>query len=471
MRASAKPFWHDEIYTVLLARLPSISMHWAALRDGVDFAPPLNGFATRAVRHLAGLGPLAARVPPMIGFWTMVMVIFAIVRERTSAVLGFAAISVPVFTAAYRYSYEARPYGLMMGLAAVAWFAWMRAAAGSRRGVFLALLGLSLAAGLWNHYYAALVYLPVAAGELTRAIRARRIDGPLWMVVAASIVGAAPLAPLIRLSASRTAHFWVAPSLADIPASYTFLFRGLVDAFAWPVVVVIILAIGERLHAPSATAAHPAIPAHETTAFVAILLMPAAGVLLALFVTGGFVPRYALPAVFGLGVGLPLAIDRLAGRARVSGAALLIVLTFAFIQSNSPFSRTPPLANPVAARPLLAESLSEPGRTVISGELMFLQLWYYASAPQRTQLVYLADPDRALRYRGSEIVELNYLALARWTPVPVERFESFVATHDNFRVYSAGAGWQLEGLRELPATLDLAGSEPGGQLFNVRRGR
>jgi hypothetical protein len=204
---------------------------------------------------------------------------------------------------------------------------------------------------------------------------------------------------------------------------------------------------------------------------VAILLMPAAGVLLALFVTGGFVPRYALPAVFGMAVGLPLAIDRLARRARWSGVAFLVVLGFAFIQSNSPFSRTPPLANPVAARPLLTESLSEPGRTVISGELMFLQLWYYASVPQRTQLVYLADPDKALRYRGSEIVELNYLALARWTPVPVERFDAFVGTHDNFRVYAAGSGWQLDGLRELPAALDLAGSEPGGQLFNARRGR
>ena len=125
MRAAAKPFWHDEIYTLLLARLPSISVHWSALRDGVDFAPPLNGFATRAVRHVAGIGPVAARLPAMIGFWTMAMVIFAVVRERAGAIFGFAAICLPMFTAAYRYSYEARPYGLMMGLASLAWFAWM----------------------------------------------------------------------------------------------------------------------------------------------------------------------------------------------------------------------------------------------------------------------------------------------------------------------------------------------------------
>ena len=469
MRAAAKPFWHDEIYTLLLARLPSISMHWSALRDGVDFAPPLNGFATRGVRHVFGIGPIAARLPAMIGFWTMAVVIFTIVRERAGGVLGFAAMSVPVFTAAYRYSYEARPYGLMMGLAALAWFAWIRAASGRRRGAFLTLLGVSLAAGLWNHYYAALVYLPIAAGELTRSIAARRIDRPLWVVVAASLIGTVPLAPLIRLSASRTSHFWVAPSLSDVPASYAFLFRGLVDTLAWPLAGVAALAVWERFRARHTTASDMKIPAHETVALIACLLMPVAGVLLALVATGGFVPRYALPAVFGAAVGLPLAVDHLARRSRLVAIALFFVVGYVFVEANSPFARRPPVENPVSVRPLLVESLGQPGRTVISGELMFLQLWFYAAAPQRTQLVYLADPDRALRYRGSEIVDMNYLALARWTPVPVERFDAFVGTHDHFRVYASGSGWQLEGLRDLPATLDLAGSEAGGRLFNVRR--
>jgi hypothetical protein len=471
MRAAAKPFWHDEIYTLLLARLPSIFVHWSALRDGVDSAPPLNGFATRAVRHLAGTGPVAARLPAMIGFWTMAMVIFAVVRERAGAVLGFAAICLPVFTAAYRYSYEARPYGLMMGLASLAWFAWMRSTAGRRRGVFLTLMGVSLAAGLWNHYYAALVYLPIAAGELARVIRERRLDGTLWSVAAVSLVAALPLAPLVRMVARRTAHFWVAPSLADVPATYVFLFQGLVDALAWPVAAVAVIAVWERFRGRRSAVGATRIEGREIAALAACLLIPVAGVLLALLVTGGFVPRYGLPAVFGAAVGLPLAIDRLAYRARWTGVALLLVAGYPFIQSNSPFVRVPAAENPVAARPLLAQSLGEPGRTVISGELMFLQLWYYAPAAQRTQLVYLADPGTALRYRGSEIVDLNYLALARWTPVPVERFDSFVGIHDAFRVYSAGSGWQLDGLRDVGVTLDLAGSESGGRLFYARRDR
>src|SRR5215467_7819210 len=150
MRASAKPLWHDEIYTVLLARLPSAGVHWAALRDGVDFAPPLNGLLTRAVRELAGGGPVAVRVPAMVGFWVMTLAVFVIVRRRSNATLAFAAALLPFFTAAYRYSYEARPYGLMLGLAALAWLAWSEAARGRGRAINLAILTFALSAGLWN---------------------------------------------------------------------------------------------------------------------------------------------------------------------------------------------------------------------------------------------------------------------------------------------------------------------------------
>ena len=469
LRAAAKPFWHDEIYTVLLARLPSISAHWAALRDGVDFAPPLNGFATRAVRHLGGIGPLVARIPPMIGFWTMAMAIFAIVRERGNATLAFAAISLTLFTAGYRYSYEARPYGLMMGLAALAWFAWLRAAAGSRRGVYLTLLGVSLTAGLWNHYYAALTYAPIAVGEAVRTMRRRRVDAAVWAVVAGSIAAAAPLIPLVRLSATRTAHFWVAPSFADIPATYAFLFGGLAQGFAWPLAGIAAITLWGRFRSPARSGNRPGIPAHEIAALVAALLIPALGVLLALVATGAFVARYALTAVFAVAVGVPLVIGRLERRARVAELALLLVFAFAFVQSVPPFSPVPAFSDPVAARPLLANALREPGPTVISGELMFLQLWYYSPVALRPQLVYLADPQRALRYRESDNVDLNYLALARWTAVPVEPFDRFVRTHSAFRVYAAGSGWQLDGIRDMRMTVDLIGTDPGGRLFSVRQ--
>jgi len=49
-RASVKPFWHAEIYTILEAELPVATL-WRALHDGIDLQPPLNVSLTRGI-HL-----------------------------------------------------------------------------------------------------------------------------------------------------------------------------------------------------------------------------------------------------------------------------------------------------------------------------------------------------------------------------------------------------------------------------------
>ena len=46
--ARLKPFWYDEIFTILLARLPSTGAVWAALGDGIDLSAPLNTMVTHA---------------------------------------------------------------------------------------------------------------------------------------------------------------------------------------------------------------------------------------------------------------------------------------------------------------------------------------------------------------------------------------------------------------------------------------
>ena len=465
-RASAKPFWHDEIYTVLLARLPTVQAHWSALRDGVDFAPPLNGLATRAVRTLAGSGPIAARIPAMVGFWVMLLAIYAMVRRRGNATLALAAAFIPFFTAAYRYSYEARPYGLMMAFAALAWLAWTEAARGTRRTLFLPLLGIALAAGLWNHYFAALVFAPIAAGELVRSIHARRIDVSVWLVTAGAIAAVAPLYPLLRGAAEQTRHFWVRPSIADIASTYGFLFDTLANGFAGGTMVVIAAVVLYSVVRPARRDPDLApIPLHEVAAAAVAVLLPVVGVILALALTGAFVPRYAMPAVAAVSVALPLAIGRIARRAPAADLVLLAALVAAYVASAfAPIARP---GDPIAARPLLVRSLEMPERTVAAGQLWFLQLWYYAPPSLKPRVVYLADPDLALRYTGSDIVDRNYVALARWTPVPVERFDRFVDRTGAFRVYSAGAGWLLDCLRDQGAIVETVGSEAGGQLYQV----
>lgn len=126
----AKPLWHDEIYTWLLARLPSAGTIWSAHRDGVDLQPPLNTLATRAAHRLFGSGVTATRLPAFAGFGLTTMVVFTMLRRRAGTTLALAGALIPVQTAAFRYSYEARGYGLMLGCVALALFAWAEAAHG-----------------------------------------------------------------------------------------------------------------------------------------------------------------------------------------------------------------------------------------------------------------------------------------------------------------------------------------------------
>src|ERR1044071_5758310 len=63
--ALAKPFWNDEIYTILIAGLPSLNNIGQATKDGMDLMPPLNATLTHAIHSLAGTGRVTTRLPAL----------------------------------------------------------------------------------------------------------------------------------------------------------------------------------------------------------------------------------------------------------------------------------------------------------------------------------------------------------------------------------------------------------------------
>lgn len=147
--AVTKPFWHDEIYTILFADLPSIAVMWRAAHDGIDLAPPLNAIVTHGIHLLSGgPGPLVTRLPALVGYVAMSLVVFDLVRRRSHVIAAVSALMVPCLSDAFRYATEARGYGLMLGLFALALWLWSEAARGRNRARNLSLLAVALAAGL-----------------------------------------------------------------------------------------------------------------------------------------------------------------------------------------------------------------------------------------------------------------------------------------------------------------------------------
>ena len=119
--------------------------------------------------------------------------------------------------------------------------------------------------------------------------------------------------------------------------------------------------------------------------------------------------------------------------------------------------------------PALVDALGRrPSPLVLSGGVDYLSLWYYAPPDVQPRLLYLADPSAELRETNTDTVDLGYLALARWTPVPAVPLVDFLRTHDRFDLYSLGPDWTIASLTKAGVAFSEIGRDPRGTLYEVR---
>jgi hypothetical protein len=314
-----------------------------------------------------------------------------------------------------------------------------------------------------------LAFAPIAAGELARVIRRRRPDIGVAVAIAGAIAAALPMIPLLRAGAAQRTAFWAQGAQSHIVDVYRFLLNALLSP-PWPIVAALAIAIagGSLLWKRRPVDETRHLPSHEAVAIVVAAATPMLAVLIGRFVAGVFVPRYALGGIVGVSIGVPIALWR--SNVRRSPAELLVCAALLYVVGVSAVgtarSPTRPL-NPVDGRPVLTSSLQSPGPTVISSSLQFLEYWYYLPPAFETRVCYLADPAQALSRTGSDTIDRGYLALSRWTAVPIQPYETFLAQHRSFRVYEAGSGWLLDALKDRHARIDLIARSPEGRLYQV----
>jgi hypothetical protein len=278
---------------------------------------------------------------------------------------------------------------------------------------------------------------------------------------------------LAAAAASQSGTFWAPAELSAIPEAYRFVLHSLVERRQTiaAAAIIALAAAGAALarHRHRTAAWH--LPAHEVVAGLTTLAIPLVGVVLGVYVTGTFTPRYAMPLAVGVSLVLPIGVRWINPAGGLAEVILCLLLSFSFGTSVYDSLREPhgPFPDPFTTRPLLVQAVQEPGPVAIAGRLQFVQFWYYAPSELRSRIVYLADPEASVRFRGTDTVDRGYLALARWTPVTVERYAEFVDRHDSFRVYTGGSGWLLDKLRKERWTLDQLGRERGGELYLAHR--
>jgi hypothetical protein len=483
--ASRKPMWNDELYTYFIAQASALSGIWLALLTGADQNPFPFYVLTRWSLALFGVNEWALRLPEMIGVWGAGVCLFHIVAHRSSSMHGFAAMILLFVTGANFYSYEARPYGLVLAFAAASWLCWQ--AATERRIRWLPLLGLfgSLAAALCSHYYAVLVFIPLGIAELVRSYDRRRVDWAISLAMGGALFPLLLFLPLIEKARTYAKGFWALPSWQSIPDTYSSL---LMPAPLLLMFVLIFAGIVALVHVrrfdSRASANMSAIPGHELAAALSYVAFPVIAVAVAMLVTGAFVPRYALPTVLGVSVLVAWTAARLLDGRALIGAVVLVLSCggFAMLSARS-FPST--LEKVLGQGYALVRSVAESDLPVVVADPHnFMRLSHYAPRDLSSRFVYLADSERSFRHLGHDTMDRGILDLRPWFHLNIQESEPYKTAESRFLLYVHGGylggpwvngqvgpslNWIVSDLIATGWHLELKGREDNQLLFLVTR--
>ena len=243
--SSLKLLWLDELITLHIARLSSPAAIWQALEWGVDPNPPLSHLLVHYSRLMFGEHEVVLRLPAMVGYWAGMLALFLYLKRRITPTWAMVGTIGLMTMGAFEYSYESRSYGIIFGLAMVAFYFWSRAASlpnkGSSRSGAIAGMALALAAGISANYFAIVAFFPVAIGELVRTlIRGaqighyrkgrvlrvnlilRAIDYPIWTAIILAVTPLLAYRSMIEHSIAQFAPYaWNKVSLGKVADSYT----------------------------------------------------------------------------------------------------------------------------------------------------------------------------------------------------------------------------------------------------------
>lgn len=455
--AVRKDLENDELYTFNIAKLPSLDVVWAALATGAEQMTPFFYALTRVSTSLFGENNFALRFPAMLGFWIMCLCLFRFVAKRSNDLYGLVAMMFPLTTGAYYYTYEARPYGLLLGFSGLALICYQSLTEdGKHRRLSLAGFTISLMAAIASHYYAVLILIAFGCGEIARFIKRRRLD---FSVPAAMIVSLIPLLlflPLIKSAKSYSTGFWAQPVWGDAPHFYYFM----LISSALPVTALLILIAvyaaftkGESQIANSET--HFSLPNHETATALGFLAIPFVAVAIAMFITHAFTFRYAIPATLGLGILVPLSFQWLLRGRVLLTLALIILLTLGFARRGAMLLQEADKRS--RQRESAIRMLKESGNTdlpiAISDPNNFLIMSHYAPTGIRERFVYLASPEISMRYLGHDSIERGMFDLLKpHFGLNVQPYKSYLDSERPFLLIADTDNFLNWMLSDLPTT-------------------
>lgn len=480
LSAYEKPLWFDEILTVIMCRLPSVSKLWQALGNAADTNPPLFYLVAGWAHRLVPGDHVAYRLPSIVGLLVTIFCTYLFLTRRTDRLSAIVGATFLICTPLVAYAIEARPYELMIGFVSVAILAWQRA---DDSRLYYLLLGIALAIALSLHYYAILVWPAFVLAEATVWLHGRRFRVGTWIAL---VLSTAPLFVFARLLLHLRQYygrnFWSQASFDQIFSAPTQLYNFL-DYWVWcltitAIVVLLLWSLGKSIKFYSSEqqeAGERQLPIEECALIAVLLLLPVFAVLAAKVSGAGMTFRYMLSTVLGAS----LAVGLLASRASGAVRAILLVL----ILGNYGLSSLPIMKKALTGSLLVRRSVAaREGNAilaayqkfglpiVIAPSIKYLPMVYYMPVDQSAGLYALADPHAAAAYFNSDSMDLALLALRPYFPIQVEDYRSFASRNREFilvSLHAARSDWWPIRLSHDGDTLSLLSANAAMQVYKV----
>ncbi len=455
VRGASIPFWADELSTFHIAQVPAWDQ-MVRFNQKMDLNPPLEPTLVWLSMHLFGHREFAGRLPSVLSFTVVVACMFVFLRRRVP--LWFAAAGALLLLCNEGISYyatETRPYAVelaMLGVALVAYDTILRQSSRFETVHSLPgplhrlaprlLLGLALVGLLLSHIFGVFGIAAFLLAEAVRTLRRRKVDVATWLAL---------LLPLaccfLYLAQIRMQHNLVYPEeFRPSIRGGVLLYNSLLIKPIAPFLGLAVLALLFFKRYPQTTFRQSVhLPTEMWALLLGLLATPlAVAVLLRLrSPLGGFFPRYALaaayPAIF-------LLIAFFAWRSRDDRRLGRLLAGVALLGALFTYREVPGQARHLLHRGLLVapdQTATDGGIGKVAPELplvvndphAFLQADDRLQSRDKQRMVYVADPDEAMRVVHANAAEsISTDAAAFHIGSPVIPYADFMKTHRTFLV-------------------------------------
>jgi hypothetical protein len=475
--ATVRPFWFDEVYTLVIAQQPTLRDLWTVWKHGIDAEPPLFFLIERLMLTLPIAKEVSLRLPSIAAFCGILVCVFVYLRRRSGDFVAFVCALVLLSTSLFHiYLIEARPYALMVGCIAFALVCYQRLP--SRNYTILFFVSLLIAELL--HYYAVFAMIPFWIAESVFSLKSRRFRWGVWGgLVCAALPLVVSLSWLLTIRKYLGAHVFARPEFSQLKFYYVDFF--LLDRLSVAGVVVFV-AIAAVLWngwpwTQSGSGNNGKAGARETALTLSLVALPYIVFLLTRMVNGLLLPRYVLPTIIGVAFGWACALS-FAGRT-TTAIFLALALCVTGVRELE-FWRQPQLApyqiyfSATSRQQLrdMKDFINSAGHkdlpVVMSDCLLYTQFVHYLDPNFTERLVYLVDREREYKYSGADTSSATMVTLRSYYPVQVAEYSQFTGRHAEFLLYVKGLAWYPRAFAQDNFSLVLLTASSEGLIFLVR---